>query len=318
MGCDCKTHIFAVDDSAISQRLLKEALLNGGFDNVNFAGSGDEALSMLGVGAGDPPAMGEPDAILLDIMMPGIDGIDTCARIRADARYQHTPILMVTAETEMDSLAQAFVAGANDYVRKPFNTIELLARLRSSLHLKSEINRRQERERELVAMTRDVRRAARSAALFDGSSLIPGQAFVEAFFTKLPAARLKEFGVLAMQVDTFPSSPAGDQDRYQKVAAFLASLPSQLGDLLALYEGGTFIAFLRAINAEELRRRAEAIRQAAVAFGEKSHRGEALSIGAVHGSAAENSEPRALLAKAVFAMERAAHEGGNCVVLQQE
>jgi phosphoserine phosphatase RsbU/P len=320
-----KTHIFVVEDSPIFQQLLEEALRAGSYDNVTFAGSGEEALAILGVAGNDAPTITEPDAILLDIMMPGIDGIDTCARIRADGRYQYTPILMVTAEAEMESLAQAFVAGANDYVRKPFNSIELLARLRSSLRLKSEIERRREREQELLAMTREIRRSPNTGTLFDGVSLIPGPPFVNAFFAALPATRLEDMGVLAVQIDGFPT-PATPQngtannDRYSRIGALLADVPARLGEVLARYESGTYIAVVLAASPQELVRRAETVRQASLFFGQKSHadKGVTLSIGAVHGSAVANSEPRTLLAKAVFAMERAALGGGDCVVLQND
>ena len=90
------------------------------------------------------------DLILLDIVMPEIDGIEACARIRSDLRYADIPIIMVTSLGDMDSLANAFVAGANDYITKPVNRVELLARVRSALKLKAELERRQARERELL------------------------------------------------------------------------------------------------------------------------------------------------------------------------
>lgn len=115
-----ETRILAVDNSSISQRILKEALVTAGYEHIDFAASGLEALMCLGVEGGAAPSIPEPSAILLDIVMPGIDGIETAARIRSDSRYQYTPILMVTSEGNMDTLSQAYMAGANDYVRKPF------------------------------------------------------------------------------------------------------------------------------------------------------------------------------------------------------
>ncbi len=82
--------------------------------------------------------------------MPEIDGIEACARIRNDPRYVDLPIIMVTSLDDMDSLANAFVAGATDYITKPLNRVELLARVRSALKLKAELDRRQARERELL------------------------------------------------------------------------------------------------------------------------------------------------------------------------
>ena len=74
-----------------------------------------------------------------------------CARIRNDPRYADLPIIMVTSLDDMNSLANAFVAGATDYVTKPVNRIELVARVRAALRLKQELDRRQARERELLA-----------------------------------------------------------------------------------------------------------------------------------------------------------------------
>src|SRR5258707_12820886 len=89
----------------------------------------------------------QADIVLLDTMMPEMDGIEACARIRSDARYADIPIIMVTSVDDIDSLANAFVAGASDYVTKPVNRIELLARVRAAPKLKGEPDRRPARER---------------------------------------------------------------------------------------------------------------------------------------------------------------------------
>ena len=82
------------------------------------------------------------DVVLLDIVMPEMDGVEACARIRNDARYADMPIIMVTSLDDMDSLANAFVAGATDYITKPVNRVELVARVRAALRLKQELDRR--------------------------------------------------------------------------------------------------------------------------------------------------------------------------------
>src|SRR5580658_2505724 len=142
--------ILVIDDSEDSRDLTEGALLSAGYTDIVTVNSGWEALKMLDVGgAGDAKPL--VDVALLDIIMPEMDGIETCARIRNDARYGDLPIIMVTSLDDMNSLANAFVAGATDYVTKPVNRIELVARVRAALKLKQELDRRQAREQELLA-----------------------------------------------------------------------------------------------------------------------------------------------------------------------
>src|SRR5581483_3676688 len=146
--------ILVVDDSEDWRDLTEAALLAAGYEQVTTAESAQAAFGQLGLSA--KPAAGPPatDLVVLDLVMPQIDGIEACARIRSDPRYADTPIIMVTAVHDMDSLSSAFVAGATDYITKPFNRVELLARVRSALKIKAELERRKARERELIALTR--------------------------------------------------------------------------------------------------------------------------------------------------------------------
>ena len=75
----------------------------------------------------------QADIILLDVVMPVVDGIEACARIRSDTRYSGVPIIMVTAVDDIDQLTDAFVAGASDYVTKPIVPTDLLARVEAAL-----------------------------------------------------------------------------------------------------------------------------------------------------------------------------------------
>jgi DNA-binding response OmpR family regulator len=125
-------------------------LLDAGYEEIHTADSATTAFAFLAIGGPVTATPSPVDLVLLDIVMPEIDGIEACARIRNDPRHADVPIIMITQLSDTDSLANAFVAGATDYITKPLNRVELLARVRSALKLKSELDRRQARERELL------------------------------------------------------------------------------------------------------------------------------------------------------------------------
>jgi two-component system OmpR family response regulator len=112
--------VLIVEDEEKMARLLETGLRRGGMV-VDSAGSGEDALWM----AGSTPY----DAIVLDVRLPGIDGLETCARLRADG--VRAPVLMLTVHDELDRRVRALEGGADDYLTKPFFFAELLARLRA-------------------------------------------------------------------------------------------------------------------------------------------------------------------------------------------
>lgn len=116
--------VLAVDDDPIILELLTEVLKSVGYDNVTTALSAAAALEEM------DNARRAFDCILLDIQMPEMDGIQLCRLVRDMPRYEHSPILMITAMSDKGYIDNAFAAGATDYVTKPFDVIELGARLR--------------------------------------------------------------------------------------------------------------------------------------------------------------------------------------------
>jgi two-component system response regulator MprA len=150
--------VLVVDDERAVRESLRRALELEGYD-VELAADGEEALERLG-------APSAADAVILDVLMPGIDGLEVCRRLRAGANP--VPVLMLTARAEVDSRVAGLDAGADDYLAKPFALAELLARLRALLRRatngdSSHLLRFADLELDLG--TREVRRGARSIEL---------------------------------------------------------------------------------------------------------------------------------------------------------
>jgi two-component system response regulator MprA len=117
--------ILVVDDERAVRESLRRALELEGYQ-VDLAEDGEQALERLG-GSDE----GDTDAVILDVLMPGIDGLEVCRRLRSDRNA--VPVLMLTARAEVDSRVAGLDAGADDYLPKPFALAELLARLRALL-----------------------------------------------------------------------------------------------------------------------------------------------------------------------------------------
>ena len=115
--------VMVVDDERAVRESLRRALELEGYE-VELAEDGDDALARL-AGAS------HPDALILDVLMPTVDGLEVCRRLRRDGNA--VPVLMLTARTEVESRVAGLDAGADDYLPKPFALEELLARLRALL-----------------------------------------------------------------------------------------------------------------------------------------------------------------------------------------
>jgi two-component system cell cycle response regulator len=129
--------ILVVDDVEANVRLL-EAKLTLEYYEVLAAGDGSSALQV----AHDE----RPDIILLDVMMPGMDGFETCRRLKADPVTRHIPVVLVTALDGREDKLKGLDAGADDFVTKPIDDVILFARVRSLLRLKSVMDELRERE----------------------------------------------------------------------------------------------------------------------------------------------------------------------------
>lgn len=122
-----KANILIVEDDEDIQQLVSYNLIKAGF-HVSCADSGEEALEKL--------KGGDINCILLDLMLPGMSGLDVCAAIRKSENVQAVPILMLTAKGEEDDMITGLECGADDYVTKPFSPKVLIARIKSLLRRK--------------------------------------------------------------------------------------------------------------------------------------------------------------------------------------
>jgi CheY-like chemotaxis protein len=121
---DDKPLILVVDDVKENRDLLKKILAPEGYQ-VALAPSGEVALEII---KKDPP-----DIILLDYMMPGIDGLETCQKLKANNKTRNIPVIFITAKTEMDDVVKCLEMGAVDYITKPFFQAEILLRIKAHL-----------------------------------------------------------------------------------------------------------------------------------------------------------------------------------------
>ena len=155
--------ILIVDDTPKNIQLLGTILKNAGY-KVNVATNGLQALSVL--------EKLKPDLILLDVMMPDLDGYETCKRIKEINHLKDIPIIFLTAKTQTEDIVKGFELGAVDYIVKPFNALELLARVKTHLSLKFNQEMLQTLlnfQKDIVIMTDGERFLAANQSLLDFS-----------------------------------------------------------------------------------------------------------------------------------------------------
>lgn len=315
--------ILVVDDSEDWRDLTEAALLAAGHRDVHTAASASEAYAFLGLDGLSDAAL-PIDLVVLDVMMPDIDGIEACARIRGDARYADIPIIMVTAANDMDSLSNAFVAGATDYITKPFNRVELLARARSALKLKSELDRRKAREAELTAAVHKQFGFRDASNFIDRTTgLFAGEAAEAYLGAAADHERGEPMSVLALAVDRLDAMSAARGDRTRRavlsrVARAVRETTAPIGIAAAAYGDGDILLVAPKLNQSAAKDLAETLRQAVMDL--QIGNSESLvtdhvtaTVGVVTGRADTNIDRARFVADARAIVRHAAAAGGNRV-----
>ena len=240
--------ILVVDDINKNLQLIGEILDDKGYDTT-FATSGQQALARI--------ETIQPDLILLDLMMPKMNGLQVCEQLKANPQYQEIPIIFLTASTETEHLLQAFAGGAVDYITKPFKVPELLARVKLHLELKH---------------TKDqLKKALQELEKLAGTDSLTGVANRRqlTIATEKELSRVRRYGhsfsMLLLDIDHFKQvndtygHPVGDR----VIVTMTDTIQSLLrrGDSLGRLGGEEFVVLLPHTNSDKALLVAERIRQ---------------------------------------------------------
>jgi PleD family two-component response regulator len=316
--------ILVVDDSEDGRDIAEAMLRAAGYDDVTTAASAADAYRFLAIGGKATQEPSSVDLVLLDILMPEIDGIEACARIREDPRYSDIPIIMVTFLADTGSLANAFVAGATDYITKPVSRVELLARVRSALKLKAELDRRKARELELT-QSMSAWKDRRPADWIEDTTGLFVSEVAEAYLTA--AANFlgdSDASVIALAVDgldvyreTHGDVAAGRI--LEQVSRAVRATKSTVGAIAAAYRNGTMVLILPELGSKPALQLGEALRASVSRLGianPESMAANNVTVSVVVATGRINHSPDRLnlLTRTISALPRVAAAGGNRVV----
>lgn len=161
--------VLVVDDTPMNVRLLVDMLGAAGYEAL-AAADGAQALELVG--------SGRPDLVLLDVMMPGLNGFQVCEKLRADPATALLPVVLVTALDGRDDRIRGIEAGADDFITKPINKHELLARVRSLLRIKTLHDQVEEQRRQLSELNVRLEQRVR-----DGIAEVQRMSHLKRFFS---------------------------------------------------------------------------------------------------------------------------------------
>jgi len=211
-------HILIVDDDALNQRLLTKSL-ESDHHRTTSVDNGFAALAALEADS--------PDVVLLDVLMPGLDGIEVLERMKADPRLLHIPVIMISGMDDSDSIVRCIEAGAEDYLPKPFDPVILRARIGAALNRARLRDLEQDRVREVFTRFLPEPIAAEMLARSDGE----------------PSIRAVRLWGTVMFVDLRGFTTFAESAPVEQVIAVLGRYQGTMGDAV-LDHGGTLVDYL--------------------------------------------------------------------------
>jgi two-component system cell cycle response regulator len=250
------TRILVVDDVPDNVEILHARLASRGYQVVT-ATNGEEALARV---AEEPPHL-----ILLDVMMPGMDGHEVARRIKSDESLPFIPIILVTALTEADDVVQGLESGADDHISKPFNFRELEARVRSMLRIKRLQDELDQKNRELE----EVNHRLKKLSITDGLTELFNHRHVHELLHDEFERTLRSddpISVAMIDLDRFKQvndtygHPTGDVILYE-TARIIRDTAREI-DMVGRYGGEEFIAILPGTGEDAAAAFAERVRRA--------------------------------------------------------
>ncbi len=309
-------NILAVDDDELQLTMLAATLSDQGIPYPTTATSAAMATKAI------DEALYPFDLFLLDIQMPGTDGIELCKQIRALPGYEDAPIIMITALTDKPSIERAFEAGAVDYVTKPFDKLELVTRIKIADQITKAKEDACHQKRELTELRQSVYEAGGSTpeapVTILGIPSVLDYFLLKNFMLELPLSATYSAAAFAVKIDGFESFyyVTNPGIAYELLALVATSLSEQMlgrGYFIAYAGAGVFVCATRlnaGVDLEELS--ADVNRQ----IGETTfveHSGRHIQIGLTFGELQTNSllainRRTGLLQKAVSSVQTTAEK----------
>ncbi|QQE66938.1 GGDEF domain-containing response regulator [Leptolyngbya sp. BL0902] len=301
--------ILIVDDEPDNFDVI-EAFLSSDDYHLHYVESGEKALATLPIQ--------QPDLILMDVMMPGIDGLALCKQIKAMSLWQSVPIIMVTALASKHTLAQCLEAGADDFVSKPINRMELTARVRSMLRIRQQYQQLNSFNAQLEAKVAQRTAELQTLLYQDSLTQLPSRINLLERVGLLQAEQRTDFALAYLDCDQFKlvNGAFGYTVGNQLLQAIAERLQQHLrpGDVLARVGEDEFCFLLTALPPDfSLPTWIEAVLQSFHAPFQTSHCEIFMTacLGLALGDST-TTDPEALLQAADTAMYRAKRQGKGC------